>query len=102
MDIFRQNLFMSDKMAAGSLRFVFSKLSTLSVKRVYFLSTVVLSQILGLRLWVDLEALSTAPESPTGFWPVGCADWLGLYCLPLSTVAGWGMEVGSVLLNHVD
>lgn len=83
---------MSDKWLLAALG-LYSQSLAPSVKReLYFLSTVVLSQILGLRLWVDLEALSTAPESPTRFWPVGCADWLGLYCLPLSLLwqdGGW-------------
>ena len=51
MDIFRQNLFMSDKWLLAALG-LYSQSLAPSVKReLYVLSSVVLSQILGLRLF---------------------------------------------------
>ena len=85
-------------MAAGSLRFVFSKISTLCEKRALF--SQYCNSGINPRIkthWVDLEALPASWISCRVQANGRC--WLaGTILSPtLSTMGGWGMEVGSVL-----
>ena len=95
MDIFRQNLFMSDKWLLAALG-LYSQSLAPSVKReLYFLSTVVLSQILGLRLFGLIWKHFPLPLNH----PLGSGQWdvligwdyiasLSLYCGSLGDGSG--------------